>query len=118
MSNAYSGWSVGDVHAIAAADSSDQATAFESVLWFGGLVVVLMLSALVIAYLRKWFARPDRVPGIGLTLEDLRRQRDRGRLTIAEYETLKAALLEAMQGEESGDSSAPSGNLFQRAGRS
>ncbi len=81
---------------VVATGSYDQAAAFESILWFGGLVIVLLPSALVAVRIRKRFRRSDGVPGIGPTPEGLRRQRD----------------------GDTADSSASPGNLFQGVGRS
>ena len=111
------GWAVGH-GLVVAAGSFDQAAAFESILWFGGLLIVLLLSVLMVVRIRKRFRRSDSVPGIGLTLEDLRRQREGGRLTIAEYERLKTAVIEATRDGDPADSSTSPGNLFQGVGRS
>jgi hypothetical protein len=101
---------------LVAAGRADQAAAFESILWFSGLLLVLALAVLVVARIRKRFIRPDDSAGLGLTLDDLRRQRDQGRLTDAEYETLKAAVIDAMRDDrQTGQSS--SGKLFQGAGK-
>jgi len=60
------------------------------------LVLVVVLSVAVLLFLRRRLAHRDAAAE-GLSLDELRRLRDRGQLTIAEYETLRKRVISAMQ---------------------
>ena len=78
----------------ALAQSTDQAAAFEGLLWLAGLVFALMLAAVVLAYVRKRLRASEPDQTHGFTLDRLRHMRDRGDLTTAEYEALRQKALE------------------------
>lgn len=70
---------------------------------------LLLLSALIILYVgvsvfrRYWLKAPD-TSSEPWTLDDLRKMRDQGQLTQAEFESLRAAMIGSLTGD--GDSSA------------
>ena len=67
---------------------SAQTALFEALGWMGGLVLVLMLAVAGLAYLRRRI-RAAPPEATGLALGDLRRLRDEGRLSEAEYDRLR-----------------------------
>jgi len=70
----------------------------ESLVWFGVVVLAVGAGAAVVLWLRRRLKATDEpVTALGMTLEDLRRQRDEGSLSIAEYETLKEVVIREMQ---------------------
>ena len=71
----------------------------ESLLWFVALLVIVIAGAIVVVWIRRRLRAADESPAaLGLTLEELRRQRDEGRLTVAEYESLKEVVIRETQG--------------------
>ena len=78
-----------------AQQSVDPAKVLEGWLWFGGFAVLVLVSAALLAYFwrraRRTATRSD--PPV-FDLEDLRRLRNSGELTIAEYEALKQRAIE------------------------
>ena len=75
------------------AQPARQAAAFEAVLWMGGLILGLLLLLVLLAYLRKRILASAPATGSGYSLDELRQMRDRGGLTIAEYEALRRKVL-------------------------
>ncbi len=64
-------------------------TAMLDALWsMGGLLLVLLLSVVVLFYLGRRL-RPTGPPNAAMALEDLRRLRTKGRISEAEYDTLR-----------------------------
>jgi len=71
-----------------------QSAMFESLLWFGALILAVMGGLVGVLLVRRRLRdKGDVRLGLGLTLEDLRRARDEGRLTILEYEALKEVVI-------------------------
>ena len=75
----------------------DQSEALEGVLWFGVLLGVVLLAVISLLWFRKYARSDETGVALGLTLEDLRRQRDRGMLTAEEYERLRATVIRAVK---------------------
>ncbi|MEK6674857.1 MAG: hypothetical protein AABZ47_04285 [Planctomycetota bacterium] len=72
-------------------------------LWLGGIVG---LSAVTVLVVRRFWRRGESVdPGSTgvFTLEELRRLRDCGDLTIAEFENLKQKMIEEIRGQKAKD---------------
>lgn len=67
--------------------------AFEAVVWMAGLVLVLIAAAVVLAWYRSRWRGSMSTARDNFTLDDLRRMRDRGDLTGAEYERLRAIVI-------------------------
>ncbi len=63
---------------------------------FGGLLLVLMLAAVFLLYVRRRLRRngPEDV-GV-LSLDELRRLRNNGTLTVTEYERLRAKTIDTV----------------------
>ena len=86
------------------AQLGEQTALFESLLLFGGLLLVLMLAVVFLLYLRRRLWRSGLGDAGVLTLEELRRLRDSGAVTIAEYERLRAGIIDAMTSGASSES--------------
>jgi len=84
----------------------EQTAFFQSLLLFGGLLVVLMLAAVFSLYLRWRMRRIGSEDAGVLSLDELRRLRDNGTLTVAEYERLRAKTLDAVRTGVGSESSA------------
>jgi len=89
MDHVVGGWPGG-----AGAIPADQAGAFEAVIWMAGLVLVLILATATLAWFRGHLRRSRSASRTNFSLDDLRRMRDRGDLTAAEYERLRAAIID------------------------
>ena len=87
--------------------------ALESLLWFGALVGIILSAIVVLLWLRKRLQNADPGATLGLTLDDLRRQRERGMLTPQEYQRLKAVVLRAAMGDRPRDAQSSPHNLVQ-----
>jgi len=74
-----------------------QSAVFASLLWFGALVTVLLLAFLVVLWTRRHCRWVEIGPVAGFDLADLRRQRDQGILTDAEYEALRCSVLQSLE---------------------
>jgi hypothetical protein len=74
--------------------SAEPAVAFEALFWLGGLVLGLLLTVVVLAYIRKRLRQRSATEEPAFTLQDLRRMRDDGRLSTGEYEALRRRMLE------------------------
>lgn len=77
--------------------SGDPEAVFEALIWFGGLVLAALMIALAVLFLRKWFRRQSDSAVPGFTLDELRRLRDRGDLTIKQYEALRDRMVREQQ---------------------
>ncbi len=87
------------VHAAATqptAGSGREEAAFEAMVWFGALVAVVMLLALLALFLRKRVASRDAAQAPEFTLEQLREMRDCGDLTDEQYKALRDKLAAGM----------------------
>ena len=75
--------------------------------WLGLLVVVILLGGGLALFLRRRFAtiREDETPGF--TLADLRKMRDSGEISEAEFTTAKTRMFEALKPVKPADDSNP-----------
>ena len=76
------------------AQSREQTAVFQAFIWLAIVVIILMVGAAIVSYLRRKTRASVEIPAPVFTLEGLRRLRDRGDLTDTEYETLKQKLLD------------------------
>lgn len=76
-----------------------------------------MLIAVIVGYLRRRVRGAEPLPGLGLTLEELREQHERGNLTVAEFQSLKEKLVIDIGIKPSPSSQAPD-KVLQRVCRS
>jgi len=84
----------------------EQTALFQSLLLFGGLLLVLMVATVFLLYVRQRL-RSKEPKDVGvLSLDELRRLRDQGTLTVAEYERLRANTVEATRTGVSSESGA------------
>lgn len=81
--------------AAALVQSSRGVSAQRGILWFLLVVAALALVAVVIAFLRRRMRRVDEAVASEFSLEQLRELRDRGELTIQEYEALRRRTMDA-----------------------
>ncbi|MCH8966161.1 MAG: SHOCT domain-containing protein [Planctomycetes bacterium] len=77
---------------LVAAQPSDRAV-LEGLTWFVGVVVTMLLAAVVVAYLMRRLRARDETWTPRFTLEQLRRLKERGDLTDAEYHALRQRTL-------------------------
>lgn len=81
---------------LAAVRPDGQIALFESLMLFGGLMLVLALGLVVAIYLRRRL-KANRADAAGtLTLDELRAWRDAGRITVEEFETLRRQAVERL----------------------
>lgn len=78
---------------LAASTAGSREAAFSGILWLIVVVIVSSVVAVLVGYLRRRFRSADPLPGLGLTLEELRLQHERGNLTVSEFESLKKKLV-------------------------
>ena len=78
------------------AQSSSEAAFWEGTLWLSGVVAVTILGLLVIRYLRMRDRQSPQAAEPFSSLAELRGLRDRGDLTVAEYEALKQRVVVAL----------------------
>ncbi len=71
-----------------------QEAALEGLVWLGALVLATLLIALVALYVRKRFLRRSEVQTPEFTLDELRKLRDAGELTVAQYEALRDRMVQ------------------------
>jgi hypothetical protein len=103
-------WCAASVRAAANPDD-----AFDAVIWMGVLIGVVIVGGVVVAYLRSRMRTPTGLKQATFTFDDLRRMRDRGEVTIAEYETLRKKLLDELRYAGPGrEERARADNLVQR----
>ncbi len=86
---AWAGLGVGGTLTQSAADG----VLFDGVFWLGVIVITALLGAVMLGYLKNRVRTFGQAQGVDFTLEDLRRLRDGGALTTAEYEKLKRRLV-------------------------
>lgn len=80
-----------------ASGGNAQVAVFTSLLWFGALVLALMVAMLAALWARKRYRKQLPDNPTGLSLDDLRRQRDRGSLTPQEYAVLRQTITRSYQ---------------------
>ena len=86
------GWGIA-----AAAPSARQAGMLEAVLWMGVVILGLLLAVGVIAACRRHMLGSPRRGGGGMSLEQIRRWKDDGTVTAAEYEALRRRAVADLQ---------------------
>lgn len=74
--------------------SSRGVSAQRGILWFFLVVAALALAAVVIAFSRRRMRRVDEPVVSEFSLDQLRELRDRGELTIQEYEALRCRTMD------------------------
>lgn len=93
---------MGGAHALA-----QSAQIGDAILWLGVLLGVVVVGALVIFAMRRRLQGSDMPEGDPLDLSVLRRMRDTGQLTDAEYEAARAAVVARHGGSEAVPSVSP-----------
>ena len=73
---------------------SGRAATFEGLLWIGAIVLAFLLIVVVLHHVHKKMDASGKSGRADFTLQELRRLRDDGRLTEAEYEVLKRTTLD------------------------
>ena len=71
------------------AKTIDTNALFDFTIYFGLVVGVILLGVVVVSYLRRRMTTTTGLPQQDFTLDSIRELRDRGELTIAEYEALR-----------------------------
>lgn len=92
-------------HPILAVGVDGQTAVFQSLLLFGAVLMATLIAVVVLLFVRQRIRGREREGTDMLSLDQLRRLRDRGELTIAEYDTLREHTIETMRerlGSESG----------------
>lgn len=72
---------------------TEQSAILQGLLWLGLVGIVALLKVVIGSCLEGKTTPPSRTSYLVFVLEELRRLRDRGRLTSAEYEALKRRML-------------------------
>lgn len=84
--------------AAAASTASSRMAATETLIWLGGGMALFIFAVVAGWYMRRRFTRSvDDGPSV-FTLDGIRRLRDRGELTVPEYESLRQRIIREMQG--------------------
>jgi hypothetical protein len=65
----------------------------EVLLWLLVLIGLVVVAAMLVLYLRKWYSSPDSTPSAGFTLGDIRQLHRDGQMTDEEFERAKALIL-------------------------
>lgn len=73
---------------------SDRSAAFEGLLWFGMVVVVVLLGVIGLAFFRRRSRASLRRCSPAFTLEELRDLHGRGHLTSVEYQVFRREAIE------------------------
>jgi len=96
-----------------------QTAMFDSLLWFAGVLVVLLVATVFLLWLRRRLrVNPQPSAGLGLTLSDLRRQLAQGRLTVEEFEALKKVVIRDVQAEPGETSVSSPDKVLQQGSKS
>jgi ABC-type iron transport system FetAB permease component len=61
--------------------------------WLLVLIGLVIVAAVLVLYLRKWYSSPDVTPSAGFTLGDIRQLHREGQMTDEEFEKAKALIL-------------------------
>ena len=69
--------------------SGAAAEAYGALVWFAGLLVLIGLGIAIVATVRRRFRRESPDTDGGFTIDQLRKLRNRGELTVEEYDALK-----------------------------
>ena len=90
----------------------------EAAIWFGVLILgVIILGASIVVLKRLLFGSEGVEPATPWTLQQLTALRDRGELTIAEYDRLRNELIAQMNPPASRTNSPPEGSAGVKTGR-
>ena len=92
---------------VLAAQTDGQTALFQSLLLFGGLLLVLILAFVFVLHLRQRLRREEPGEFGVMSLDNLQRLRDCGELTIGEYERLREKAIDAMTPGASSESGGP-----------
>lgn len=76
---------------------ASQEAAFKGLMWLGVLIALLIVSVIILAFIRSRMRRTRQLTEPSFSLDDLRKLRDRGAVTTAEYETLRKRLVESLR---------------------
>ena len=94
---------LGTIIPLAQTASRKDEAVFNWFLWIAGLIVAVLIAGVAIQLIRRRLLASQETAGAGphdvLGLEDLRRLRDDGEITVAEYETLRARAITALRGD-------------------
>lgn len=85
--------------------AAPQQAYWENMLWFGGFVLAGLVLLLAVRHFLQARADSKSTLSASFSLGELRDMRDRGELTLAEYETLRKKMIAATvtrQGKSSG----------------
>jgi len=83
---------------LAASDRPTEQAVRDALLWAAVVVVVLAFSAIALSAMRRRFRERASNAEQSLTLQDIRRLRDTGRISTAEYERLARTVAESTLG--------------------
>ena len=76
------------------ASSGKRAAAWDGLIWFGVMVLAIMVCAVVLAWFRKRIRNENDKEGPAFSLEDLRQLKSQGDLSDEEFELLKQKTLD------------------------
>jgi len=102
----------------AASAMSTQAALRQGLAWLAAVFAAVVVAAVICAAVRRRLRNSPPLQESGLTLQDLRRLRDQGRLTVQEFERLKETILRAALGKADLEPAAKPDKVFQRPRRS
>lgn len=83
-----------DLFAPVLVQTEKRAAAFEGLVWIGGIVLVFLLIVVLLQHVHKRLHSSRRGDAADFTLQDLRRLRENGGLTEAQFEALKQKTLD------------------------
>ena len=98
--NAFCLLSIHQLAGVLAAQSTEQKKMFEGLLWMGATILALVFAGALVSYFRKRVASHGEGEGPDFTLDELRRLKETGSLTPAEYEALKKRAIAGCTQEE------------------
>ncbi len=98
MGSTLGGWSQLGAFVASTGGAAGQEAAFEGLTWLGVLIAVVIVSVIILVFIRSRTRRTRQLTEPSFSLDDLRKLRDRGAVTIAEYETLRKKLVESLCG--------------------
>lgn len=76
------------------ADARAQAALVEGWLWFGGILIAVLVGVAIVASIRKKVRNASGMREPEFSLDQLRDLRDRGELTKPQYEALRQRIVE------------------------